>query len=342
MIKCAKWLVYANTVRLVTSGCSSGMCVLPSPVTDVPADSNMDDLFSMIQRLAGDTLVDQRTSPTPRNTPEPGQLSPGALPPELQQRSHSHSSSFRSSRLSSHSSDSSPETRSKMMGRQKKPLAASLSIGRIGAERRSPGKDGSRKFKRTQSGAAVSQRQRHSPDNAKRSYSPPAVNSCRKPTSLSPPPPATHPPPLPSTFHQHLQQSQAIPTRQPRAREELYQESQYASGVIGSQPPKYFPRAYPTDPLSLGNSAYGSFPEMLNRRGGKPSTRHSPSSPNGDPAHPLDSFVNEANTALPSSGGVTMTDASHGRQHSMPVQLSPEGYVSNYPGHHAQPLNPRR
>lgn len=258
----------------------------------------MDDLFSMIQRLAGDTLEDQRTSPTPRNTPEPGQLSPGGAP-EAQQRPRGNS--LRGSRLSPRSSDSSPETRSK-----KKPLVASHSIGGFGS--------GDRKFKRTQSGAAISKRQQP-PKDLKRSLSPPTVNSDRRLASLSP-----------SSHQQHQ------PNRAHRSSEELLRESQPAPG------PKYFPPAYPTidqtGHLSQGNSAYGNIPLIHGNRGRSPA--------NSDPTHhPLDSFVSEASVGLPSAAHVT-TSSSHGRQHSMPVQMPPEGYVSSYPWHHAQPPNPRR
>lgn len=272
--------------------CSAHMIYHCYLVPDVPADNNMDDLFSMIQRLAGDTLEDQRTSPTPRNTPEPGQLSSGGAPPP---EGRPRGSSFRGSRLSPRSSDSSPETHSK-----KKPLTASHSIGGFGSV--------DRKFKRTQSGAAISKRQK-APKDVKRSLSPPTVTSNR--TS-------------PSSHHQA--------NRAHRSSEELLQESRSASG------PKYFPPAYPTidqtGHLSQGNSAYGNIPLIHGKHGRSYAN-------NSDPTHPLDSFVNEASVGLPSGAHVTTT-SSHGRQHSMPVQMPPEGYVSSYPWHHAQPPNPRR
>lgn len=303
----------------------------------------MDDLFSMIERLAGDTLQDQRTSPTPRNTPEPGQLSPS----EIHQRTRSHGSgSFRGPRMSPRSSDSSPEMRSKTTHRQranssheKKPLAASHSIGQLGADPR--GSESLRKFQRTQSGVVVPQQT--APINFKRTYSPPVIKSDRKPVTASPPLPNSRPPALPSTFHQAQQQQ----LRAHRSSEELIRDTHHASsGVAGPHAPKYFPRALPaTDSTdSLGSSAFGSIPETLNRgdRGRSPGNKlQSPS--NSDVGHPLDSFVNEASVALPSSSGGVTTGAGHGRQHSTPVQMPSENYVSSYPWRQAQPPpNPRR
>ena len=301
----------------------------------------MDDLFSMIERLAGDTLQDQRTSPTPRNTPEPGQVSPSEIHPRT--RSHG-SGSFRGLRLSPRSSDSSPEMRSKTVGRQrasssheKKPLAASHSIGTD-----SRGNDSLQKFHRTQSGVVMPQQT--APVNLKRTYSPPVIKSERKPGTTSPPPPTSRPPALPSTFHQVQQQQ----LRAHRSNEELIRHSQHtSSGGTGSHAPKYFPRALPmtdsTDSLSVGSSAYGSIPETLNRgdRGRSPGNRHQ--SPSGsDGGHPLDNFVNEASVVLPLSGGTTTTGGGHGRQHSTPAQMPSENYTSSYPWHQAHPPNPHR
>ena len=271
----------------------------------MPADSNMDDLFHMIERLAGDTLEDQRTSPTPRNTPEPASPASsdrGPPPPELQQRTRSHGSF----RLSPRSSDSSPETRGKLRGRagstrEKKPLMATRSIGQVSSERRSPGgredppppPSSSRRFKRTQSGAVISKRQPFLlPTNFKRTYSPPAAIG--KP-SPSPPPPTSRPPPLPPTHHH----------------------------------------------LNVGGGAYGSTPDTLNRGG----RGYSPGGSGDSAHHPLDSIVREAATA---------TAGSHGRQHSMPVQMPPpedhtssssSGYSGNSWHRHQMaeyPPNPNR
>ena len=266
----------------------------------------MDDLFHMIERLAGDTLEDQRTSPTPRNTPEPA--SPASsdrgggapTPPELQPRTRSHGSF----RLSPRSSDSSPETRTKFRGRsgsarEKKPLMATRSIGQVGSERRSPGgkeepspPSSSRRFKRTQSGAVISKRQTQPmPTNFKRTYSPPAGFGSNEKSRLSPPPPSSRPPPLPPTHHK----------------------------------------------LTVGGGAYGSTPDTLNRGG----RGYSPGSMNhagsGDSTHhPLDSIVQEASIRLASSGhAVTTTTGgggaggNHGRQHSMPVQMPHEDHTSS-------------
>lgn len=286
---------------------------------DMPADSNMEDLFHMIERLAGDTLEDQRTSPTPRNTPEPASLASsdrgGGAPPELQQRTRSHGSF----RLSPRSSDSSPETRAKMRPRggstrEKKSLSFTRSIGQVGSsehrsflggkEELTPSPSSSRKFKRTQSGAVISKRQQQPPAiDFRRTYSPPAgIGSVGKMTT-SPPPPTSRPPPLPPT-HQH----------------------------------------------NLGGGAYGSTPDAINRGGHGPSpgTRVSGGRL---AAHPLDSLVREASEGIPSSDQSTAT--SHGRQHSMPVQMPPDSYTPSFSSsshsatwqhHHQQnfPPNPRR
>lgn len=267
---CCRFLVY-----LVNSSCSP---------LDMPADhNNMDDLFHMIERLAGDTLEDQRTSPTPRNTPEPASpasSSDRGTPHELQQRTRSHGSF----RLSPRSSDSSPETRAKMRrvgsNREKKPLGFTWSIGQPSEHKTSGGKDESRKFKRTHSGAAPSRRhQQPQMTEFKRTYSPPIG----KPSS-SPPPPSSNPPPLP----QHL----------PHHRLGL--------GVYGSSP----------DTINKG----GSGPSLGGRPLGRDSIDH--------PHHPLDSLVREANATSSST-------AVHGRQHSMPIQMTPDstttpGYSSSW------------
>ena len=283
----------------------------------MPADTNMEDLFHMIERLAGDTLEDQRTSPTPRNTPEPP--SPaysdrgGGAPPELQQRTRSHGSF----RLSPRSSDSSPETRAKMRPRggstrEKKPLSFTRSIGPVGSEHRSDSShspSSSRRFKRTQSGAVLSKRQQPSPQkDFRRTYSPPAGFGTAGKGTTSPPPPASRPPPLPSTYHQYQQHN-------------------------------------------LGGGVYGSTPDTLNRggRGHSPGNRVIGGNSVG---HPLDSLVKEASVGLPSSE--QSTAASHGRQHSMPVLMPLDNYTSSSssgisgnwgPPHHQQanfPPNPRR
>ena len=318
----------------------------------MPAENNMENLISMIERLAGDTLEDQRTSPTPRNTPEPSQNSP-----ELLRLSHSNSSSFKGPGLSPRSSDSSPEARSKMVNRrranssnEKKPLSATRSTG-------IRGDNSSRRFKRSQSGAVVSQRHQHTHDNVKRAFSPPTGSSDRQPSPVSPPPPTSRPPALPSSALQHQQQySLAKPAqrRAHRSSEELLKDStHYSSGGVG---PKYFPRAYPTleheQHQSLGNSNYGSYPERLDGGGRGPGpvirqvAHHSSSlSPGNEHSHPLDSFVNEASVAFSPTGHST-TGASHGRQHSMPVQMPTESerpsMLSSYPWHQAQPPKPRR
>lgn len=290
----------------------------------------------MIERLAGDTLEDQRTSPTPRNTPEPTSSPSSSQPPEVQQKTRGNS--FRR-RLSPRSSDSSPETRGKTVGgrqrsgsaREKKTLTVSRSIGQVtsAADHKSSSgqkeESSSRRFKRTQSGAVISRRKQQPPE-MKRTYSPP-TNSDRK-LATSPPPPTSRPPPLPPSFQQY--------NRAHRSNEELLHE---ASGVVGSQTPTLFPRAYPSIDNSIGNTAYGSSnPESLNR-GGRGYSPLNPHRSNEDHHHPLDSFVKEASVTLP-SGQPTTTSNSHGRQHSMPVAMPPDSY--NNWKHTEQPLNPRR
>ena len=337
---------------------------LPVPAPDVPPEksnnNNMDELFSMIQRLASDTLEDQRTSPTPRNTPEP------ASPATPEQHHHSLSpsgGSLRAPRLSPRSSDSSPETRSKLSNRrransthEKKSLSATRSVGRTVAEQWPAGEggaseDNSRKFKRTQSGAAISQRNKVAHENLKRSFSPP-VSTDRVPSATSPPPPTSRPPPLPSG-------------RQPAPRSARHSGSSHRSSEDllqggAHQQPQYFPRAYPTmereqQPLGLTVTC-GSYPERLDSRaqrtgpayGGRQYAHRSPSSPGNDQGHPLDSFVNEANVMLPSATGHVTTGSTHSRQHSTPVQMTPENYpergapLTNYPWHQAHPPNQRR
>ena len=239
--------------------------------------------------------------------------------------------------MSPRSSDSSPEMRSKTVGRQrtgeKKALTVSHSIGTD-----SRGNDSLQKFHRTQSGVVMPQHT--APVNLKRTYSPPVIKSERKPGTTSPPPPTSRPPALPSTFHQVQQQQ----LRAHRSSEELIRDSQYSSS--GGTGPKYFPRALPTtestDSLSVGSSAYGSIPETLNRseRGHSPGNRHQSLS-GSNVGHPLDNFVNEASVTLPTSGGIT-TGGGHGRQHSTPAQIPSENYTSSYPWQQAHPPNTHR
>ena len=176
----------------------------------------------MIGRLQGDTLDDQKTSPSPRTTPEPGSVqSPGdqqgkQSPGEMRRRSHSHSKK-KSGSSSSHSSHKplsgsksiDPESHRGHHGHRDRSRSSGKNRG-DSEERRSKQDSHLKppmKFSRTQSGSSVSSSNDRPPElPPKRSMSPPAsvhitdyekrLRSNTSPTS--PPPPTSKPPPLPS------------------------------------------------------------------------------------------------------------------------------------------------
>ena len=181
------------------------------------------DLFSQIVRLQGDTLADQKTSPSPRTTPEPssGVSSPSDQqekhsPGEVRHRSHSHSKKRASSAHHSHRSLTGSKSidpdghrghhhsggghRSKSSGRSRGDVEEKRS-------RHDNHLKPSTQFSRTQSGSSVSSTHSRSPElPPKRSLSPPATinrpvtgyDMKLRNSTTSPPPPTSKPPPLPS------------------------------------------------------------------------------------------------------------------------------------------------
>ena len=183
------------------------------------------DFFTMLNRVQGDTLHDQKTSPSPRTTPEPASITPNSSPPsgkhspsDGRHRSHSHSKkksgSGHKSLASSRSID--PDShRSHHHGHRERSRSSGKNQGSDGEERRSR-QDGSSallkppastKFSRTQSGSSISSSHSRSPElPPKRALSPPAMMSHQPITdyelrlrnnATSPPPPTSKPPPLP-------------------------------------------------------------------------------------------------------------------------------------------------
>ena len=188
------------------------------------------ELISMIDRIQGDTLHEQKTSPSPRTTPEPNSgISPSSShsdslekrsPGETRHRSHHHHSRKRGG--SAHNSH-----RALSGSRSIDPEAHRGHHHRSGGHRdrlRSSGKDhadsderkrrhdnylkpSSPNFGRTQSGSSISSSHK-SPavTPPMRAMSPPA--SMNRPitdyemrlrnNNISPPPPTSKPPPLPS------------------------------------------------------------------------------------------------------------------------------------------------
>jgi hypothetical protein len=177
----------------------------------------------MLNRVQGDTLHEQKTSPSPRTTPEPASLSPNSSPPSSKHspsdgrhRSHSHSKkksgSGHKSLTSSRSID--PEAhRGHHHGHRERSRSSGKSRGSDGEDRRSrqdallkpPAPS---KFSRTQSGSSITSSHSRSPElPPKRALSPPAIMSHQPITdyelrlrnnATSPPPPTSKPPPLPS------------------------------------------------------------------------------------------------------------------------------------------------
>ena len=189
----------------------------------------------MIDRLQGDTLADQKTSPSPRTTPEPGTVpSPNSSPSDQKEK---HSPGEGRHRSSSHS-----KKRSGSAHHSHRSLSGSRSIdpdsyrshhhhhssggGGGGHRSRSSGRghsggEGEEKrsrhdnylkpstqFSRTQSGSSISSSHSRSPElPPKRTISPPAALSRPitdyemrlRNNTTSPPPPVSKPPPLPSS-----------------------------------------------------------------------------------------------------------------------------------------------
>lgn len=176
----------------------------------------------MLNRVQGDTLHDQKTSPSPRTTPEPASVTPNSSPPtgkhspsDSRHRSHSHSKkksgSGHKSLASSRSID--PDShKSHHRGHRERSRSSGKNRGSDGEERRSR-QDAllkpptTTKFSRTQSGSSISSSHSRSPElPPKRALSPPAVMSHQPITDYelrlrnnmtSPPPPTSKPPPLP-------------------------------------------------------------------------------------------------------------------------------------------------
>ena len=185
------------------------------------------DLISMIQRLQGDKLDDQRISPEPGSDPKSssedlrgaphGKRSPG----EMRQRSstldghrkrrsdgHEHGSHRQLSNSKSidtnnghhhhhhyhrgRSAGGSRDRESRTTDRQREQYLKPPARGGLS----------STKFSRTQSGSSISHNTTRPPKVAIRSLSPPAVMSydydMRERSNTSPPPPTSKPPPLPN------------------------------------------------------------------------------------------------------------------------------------------------
>lgn len=183
------------------------------------------DFFSMLNRVQGDTLHDQKTSPSPRTTPEPTSVTPNSSPPsgkhspsDGRHRSHSHSKkksgSGHKSLASSRSID--PDAhKGHHHGHRERSRSSGKNRGSDGEERRSRQDSGSAllkppastKFSRTQSGSSITSSHSRSPElPPKRALSPPAIMSHQPITdyelrlrnnATSPPPPTSKPPPLP-------------------------------------------------------------------------------------------------------------------------------------------------
>ena len=195
------------------------------------------DLFSMIERLTTDTLDDQRTSPTPNTTPEPGQhreteanvshpKSQSSSDSDLnkrQQQKHQHRSPLK--KTSPPSAELEHKTTSHTSKRRssthaKKRMSASKSSEQLLEKEHEGERRGGKgellppthpalsrsKFGRTQSGVVISNTM--STTAEQRSFSPPANLNSNVGNSLdmrdrslsSPPPPLSRPPPLPSNY----------------------------------------------------------------------------------------------------------------------------------------------
>lgn len=183
----------------------------------------------MIGRLQGDTLSDQKTSPSPRTTPEPAGVTPNTSPSdqqgkhspgEVRHRSHSHSKKRSGSAQNSHrtltgskSIDPDAHRGHQHGGGHKGDRDRSRSSGRSrgdGEEKRSRHDHflkPSTQFSRTQSGSSITSSHSKSPElPPKRALSPPAavnrpITDYEKHVhnnTTSPPPPQSKPPPLPS------------------------------------------------------------------------------------------------------------------------------------------------
>jgi len=187
------------------------------------------DLIFMIERLATDKLDDQRTSPTPNTTPEPGlhksqsssdgdvckphlhrkhkTSSPSSG--EFEQKSGHHSKR----RSGSHSKKRMPASRSSdQLEMEVKSYKEKENERERGGERVPPTHPGiaRSKFSRTQSGGVISSATKYTAPQ-QRSFSPPAKISTsgagnfdalqqRGRSLTSPPPPVSKPPPLPGNI----------------------------------------------------------------------------------------------------------------------------------------------
>ena len=190
----------------------------------------------MLNRVQGDTLHDQKTSPSPRTTPEPNTVAPNSSPPSSKHspsdgrhRSHSHSKkksgSGHKSLASSKSID--PDAhKGHHHGHRERSRSSGKNRGSDGEERRSrqdallkPPAAPS-KFSRTQSGSSISSSHSRSPElPPKRALSPPAIMSHQPITdyelrlrnnATSPPPPTSKPPPLPGDAAKRLSGSRKM------------------------------------------------------------------------------------------------------------------------------------
>ena len=183
----------------------------------------------MIERLATDKLDDQRTSPTPNTTPEPGvhksqSSSDGDAYRPQQHRKHKKSSPSSAEfeqksghhskrRSGSHSKKRMPASRSsdqlEMEVQSYKEKENERQRRERGGERVPPTHPGiaRSKFSRTQSGGVISSATKYTAPQ-QRSFSPPAIISASGASSFeqrgrsltSPPPPVSKPPPLPGNI----------------------------------------------------------------------------------------------------------------------------------------------
>ena len=194
----------------------------------------------MLDRVQGDTLHEQKSSPSPRTTPEPGGTTPNSSPSsdrrspsDGRHRSHSHSNKKRSGGSGGHKSLSGTRSidpegqRGHHRGHRERSRSSGKSRGSDGEDRRSrhdahlKPPASSSKFGRTQSGSSILSSSSRSPESPpKRAHSPPATMSHHQPITdyqlrlrnnmTSPPPPTSKPPALPSEAAKRLSNSRGL------------------------------------------------------------------------------------------------------------------------------------
>ena len=288
------------------------------------------DLFTKIASLQGDTLSDQRTSPTPHTTPEP-------LPTRARSQDDLLDSPSDSRRRANSTGKRSPNTNDF----QHKMLTVSKSIGVLGHghsrhQSLTPAgpphnhQSSSRnQFKRVQSGSSISNSQRAIHKPANRSVSPPAGISYeearRRSGNISPPPPTSKPPPLPKEAKrisgggskpQNTRWSSSTKTDSVSSGEssdvahnDRHRRHPNAEHIYENRPgevPQFFPQAHPnqTDGPVYVNGSQERHRYTRNRpinlsslaKDKNPKPSMMPSPPRDEHHHPLDNVVNEAYT----------------------------------------------